>query len=428
MTIIAEVTAREVLDSRGNPTVEVDVMLEDGTVGRAIAPSGASTGTHEAFELRDKDKGRYKGKGVRIAVDNVRDKIAPELLGCDAANQREVDYILRELDESPKKNKEFIGANATIATSLACAHAAAAHFGMPLFQYLGGPNSYVLPTPMMNVMNGGKHADNNVDFQEFMIVPIGAPTFAEGVRYCAETYQTLKEVLSNKGFATNVGDEGGFAPNLESNAKAIEVILEAIEKAGFTQGVDISLALDPAVSEIYDKEQKLYVLEGEGGKKLNGEEMVEFWLDWVDKYPIISIEDGHAEDDWAGWTLMTKTLGSRIQIVGDDLFVTNVDRLKMGFDRAAGNAILIKVNQIGTLTETTECIEMAHRRGFKSVISHRSGETEDTTIAHLAVAYNTGQIKTGAPCRTDRIAKYNELLRIEETLGIQAKYLGGGAF
>jgi enolase len=426
MTIIAEVTAREVLDSRGNPTVEVDVILEDGTVGRAIAPSGASTGSHEAVELRDDDAGRYKGKGVRKAVDNVRDLIAPELLGCDASNQREIDYILNELDGTPNKAK--LGANATIATSLACAHAAAAFYGMPLYQYLGGPNSYVLPTPMMNVMNGGKHADNSVDFQEFMIVPVGAPSFAEALRYCAETYHTLKKVCAGKGLATNVGDEGGFAPNLKSNAEAIELMLEAIEKAGFSAGEDIAIALDPAASEIYDKDQKLYILKGEGDKKFTGEEMVGFWSEWVDKYPIISIEDGHAEDDWDGFVLMTQKLGSRIQIVGDDLFVTNVERLKMGFERGAANSILIKVNQIGTLTETTECIEMAHRRGFRCIISHRSGETEDTTISHLAVAFNTGQIKTGAPCRTDRIAKYNELLRIEETLGLQARYLGGNAF
>jgi len=424
MTTIVEVTAREVLDSRGNPTVEVDVMLENGTVGRAIAPSGASTGKHEAVELRDGDKGRFHGKGVKTAVANVLDLIAPELLGCDAGNQREVDFILRELDGTPNKSK--LGANATIAVSLASAHAAAAYYEMPLFNYLGGANSYVLPTPMMNVLNGGKHADNNVDFQEFMIVPVGAPSFSEALRFCAEIYHTLKKVVAGRGYATNVGDEGGFAPNLKSNVEAIELILEGIEKAGYKIGEDIALALDPAASEIYH--DGFYVLEGEGGKKLTSEEMVEYWADWVEKFPIISIEDGHDEDDWDGFALMMKKLGDRLQIVGDDLFVTNIERLKTGFEKNAANAILIKLNQIGTLTETAECIEMAHRKGYRSVISHRSGETEDTTIAHLAVAFNTGQIKTGAPCRTDRVAKYNELMRIEESLGIQARFLGGNAF
>ena len=424
MTTIVEVTAREVLDSRGNPTVEVDVMLENGTVGRAIAPSGASTGKHEAVELRDGDKGRFHGKGVKTAVANVLDLIAPELLGCDAGNQREIDFILRELDGTPNKSK--LGANATIAVSLASAHAAAAYYEMPLFNYLGGANSYVLPTPMMNVLNGGKHADNNVDFQEFMIVPVGAPSFSEALRFCAEIYHTLKKVVAGRGYATNVGDEGGFAPNLKSNVEAIELILEGIEKAGYKIGEDIALALDPAASEIYH--DGFYVLEGEGGKKLTSEEMVEYWADWVEKFPIISIEDGHDEDDWDGFALMMKKLGDRLQIVGDDLFVTNIERLKTGFEKKAANAILIKLNQIGTLTETAECIEMAHRKGYRSVISHRSGETEDTTIAHLAVAFNTGQIKTGAPCRTDRVAKYNELMRIEESLGIQARFLGGDAF
>ncbi|MEP0814164.1 MAG: phosphopyruvate hydratase [bacterium] len=424
MTTIAQVTAREVLDSRGNPTVEVDVFLEDGTLGRAIAPSGASTGSHEAVELRDGDKGRYGGKGVKTAVDNVRDKIAPELIGCDATNQREVDYILREIDGTP--NKAQLGANATIATSLAVARAASNFIGIPLFQYLGGPNAHVLPVPMMNVMNGGKHGDNNVDFQEFMIVPVGAPSFSEALRFCAETYHSLKKVLSGKGYATNVGDEGGFAPNLKSNAEAIECILEGIEKAGYVAGQDISIALDPAASEIYHDGK--YVLEGEGGKKLSTDEMVDFWADWAAKYPILSIEDGFAEDDWEGFEKLVKRIGGEIQIVGDDLFVTNTERLSEGIQRAAANAILVKVNQIGTLTETAECVEMAHKAGFKAVISHRSGETEDTTIAHLTVAWNTGQIKTGAPCRTDRIAKYNELLRIEEMLGIQGKYLGDKAF
>ncbi len=424
MSIIAQVTAREVLDSRGNPTVEVDVMLEDGTTGRAIAPSGASTGSHEAVELRDGDKSRFGGKGVRNAVANVRDKIAPELIGCDARNQREIDFILNEIDGTP--NKAGLGANATIAASLANAHAAAAYLDVPLFAYLGGPNAHVLPVPLMNVLNGGKHADNSVDFQEFMLAPIGAPTFADALRYGAETYHALKKVLSEKGYGTNVGDEGGFAPNLGSNAEAVEHIISAIEKAGYRPGEDIAIALDPAASEIY--KDGFYVLDSEGGKKLSSAEMVDFWAEWTSKYPIISIEDGLAEDDWDGFVLMMDKLGGKIQIMGDDLLVTNVERLKIAIEKHAVNSILIKVNQIGTLTETCECIELAHRHGMTAVVSHRSGETEDSTISHITVAFNTGQIKSGAPCRTDRLAKYNELLRIEEALGIQARYSGKAAF
>lgn len=424
MSIIAQITAREVLDSRGNPTIEVDVMLEDGTTGRAIAPSGASTGSHEAVELRDGDKDRFGGKGVKNAVANVRDKIAPELVGCDARNQREIDYILREIDGTP--NKANLGANATIATSMAAAHAAAAYLDVPLFAYLGGPNAHVLPVPLMNVLNGGKHADNSVDFQEFMLAPIGAPNFAEALRYGSETYHALRKVLSEKGYGTNVGDEGGFAPNLGSNAEAVEHIISAIEKAGYRPGEDIAIALDPAASEIYA--DGFYVLDSEGGKKLTSAEMVDFWAEWVSKYPIISIEDGLAEDDWDGFVLMMERLGGKIQIMGDDLLVTNVERLKTAIEKRAANSILIKVNQIGTLTETCECIELAHKNSMTAVVSHRSGETEDSSIAHITVAFNTGQIKSGAPCRTDRLAKYNELLRIEEALGIQSRYLGRAAF
>lgn len=424
MSIIAQITAREVLDSRGNPTIEVDVMLEDGTTGRAIAPSGASTGSHEAVELRDGDKDRFGGKGVKNAVANVRDKIAPELIGCDARNQREIDYILREIDGTP--NKANLGANATIATSMAAAHAAAAYLDVPLFAYLGGPNAHVLPVPLMNVLNGGKHADNSVDFQEFMLAPIGAPNFAEALRYGSETYHALRKVLSEKGYGTNVGDEGGFAPNLGSNAEAVEHIISAIEKAGYRPGEDIAIALDPAASEIYA--DGFYVLDSEGGKKLTSAEMVDFWAEWVSKYPIISIEDGLAEDDWDGFVLMMEKLGGKIQIMGDDLLVTNVERLKTAIEKRAANSILIKVNQIGTLTETCECIELAHKNSMTAVVSHRSGETEDSSIAHITVAFNTGQIKSGAPCRTDRLAKYNELLRIEEALGIQSRYLGRAAF
>lgn len=412
------------LDSRGNPTIEVDVMLEDGTTGRAIAPSGASTGSHEAVELRDGDKDRFGGKGVKNAVANVRDKIAPELIGCDARNQREIDYILREIDGTP--NKANLGANATIATSMAAAHAAAAYLDVPLFAYLGGPNAHVLPVPLMNVLNGGKHADNSVDFQEFMLAPIGAPNFAEALRYGSETYHALRKVLSEKGYGTNVGDEGGFAPNLGSNAEAVEHIISAIEKAGYRPGEDIAIALDPAASEIYA--DGFYVLDSEGGKKLTSAEMVDFWAEWVSKYPIISIEDGLAEDDWDGFVLMMEKLGGKIQIMGDDLLVTNVERLKTAIEKRAANSILIKVNQIGTLTETCECIELAHKNSMTAVVSHRSGETEDSSIAHITVAFNTGQIKSGAPCRTDRLAKYNELLRIEEALGIQSRYLGRAAF
>ena len=417
MTIINDIFAREIMDSRGNPTIEVEVFLEDGTVGRAAVPSGASTGVHEAVELRDGDKSRYLGKGVLKAVDNVNTIISPELIGFDATDQAGIDLLMIDLDGSA--NKGNLGANAILGVSMAVAKAAAQSLELPLYQYLGGFNAKELPVPMMNILNGGEHADNNVDIQEFMIMPVGAPTFREALRMGAEVYHSLKAVLKGRGLNTAIGDEGGFAPNLSSNEEALKVIIEAIEKAGYKPGEDIFLAMDVASSEIYQDGK--YNLAGEGITK-TAAEMVAFYEELVAKYPIISIEDGMAEDDWEGWKLLTEKLGDKIQLVGDDLFVTNTKRLKMGIDQDIANSILIKVNQIGTLTETFETIEMAKRAGYTCVISHRSGETEDATIADIAVAVNAGQIKTGAPTRSDRIAKYNQLLRIEEELCVVGKY------
>lgn len=422
-TIISDIFAREILDSRGNPTIEVEVYLEDGTIGRAAVPSGASTGAHEAVELRDGDSQRYLGKGVLNAVDNVNDIIALELIGMDATRQAEIDQLLIELDGTENKGK--LGANAILGVSLAIAKASANYLGLPLYQYIGGVNAKELPVPMMNILNGGEHADNNVDIQEFMVMPVGAGSFQEALRMGAEVFHNLKKVLKNKGLNTSVGDEGGFAPNLSSNEEAIEVILEAIKQAGYKPGEDIYIALDVAATELY-KDGK-YVLEGEGIEK-TAEGMIEFYSQLVDKYPIISIEDGLAEDDWAGWKLLTEKLADRVQLVGDDLFVTNTERLARGIGEKIANSILIKVNQIGTLTETLECIEMAKKAGYTAVISHRSGETEDSTIADIAVATNAGQIKTGAPSRTDRVAKYNQLLRIEEEIGDASIYPGLEAF
>ena len=423
MSLIYDVNAREVLDSRGNPTVEVEIFLEDGTMGRVIIPSGASTGVHEAVELRDGDADRYLGKGTLQAVDNVMNVIAPELIGMNVFDQVGIDKMLIELDGTPNKGK--LGANAILGVSLAAAKAAAAYLDMPLYQYIGGVNAKVLPVPMMNILNGGKHADNNVDIQEFMIMPVGAESFREALRMGTEIYHNLKKVLKARGTLSGVGDEGGFAPNLETNEEALAVIVEAIEKAGYKPGEDVRLALDVASSEIY-KDGK-YHLASENEAKTS-EEMVAYYEYLCNKYPIISIEDGLAEYDWSGWKLMTEKLGDRLQIVGDDLFVTNTERLKQGIDTNTANAILIKVNQIGTLTETLDAIEMAKRGGYTAVVSHRSGESEDATIADLAVAVNAGQIKTGAPCRTDRIAKYNQLLRIEEELDETAQYNGMDVF
>ena len=423
MAMITEVYAREILDSRGNPTVEVEVILEDGAVGRAAVPSGASTGVHEAVELRDGDKERYLGKGVTKAVDNVNDIIAEALIGLEATRQTEIDELLVRLDGTPNKGR--LGANAILGVSMAVARAAASSVGLPLYLYLGGVAAKELPVPMMNILNGGEHADNNVDIQEFMIMPVGAKSFSEALRMNAELYHNLKALLKEKGLSTALGDEGGFAPNLSNNAEAIEVILEAVVKAGYKPEKDIVIALDVASSEMY-KDGK-YHLEGEGLVKTS-EEMVEYLADLCEKYPIISIEDGLAEDDWAGWKLLTKKIGKKVQLVGDDLFVTNEERLVQGINKGVANAILIKVNQIGTLTETFNAIETAKRAGYTCIISHRSGETEDTTLADIAVAVNAGQIKTGAPARTDRVAKYNQLLRIEEDLGKAAKYNGKKVF
>ena len=422
MTTIIDVTARQILDSRGNPTVEVEVELEAGVVGRAAVPSGASTGEYEAVELRD-EGGEYMGRGVRTAVDNVNNVIAEEIVGFDATDQRLVDRMLIELDGTPNKAK--LGANAILGVSLATAYAAAAALELPLYQYVGGCNAYQLPVPMMNIMNGGKHADNNVDLQEFMIMPVGAASFEEALRICAEVYHGLKAVLKAKGLSTAVGDEGGFAPDLASNEAAIQVIMEAIDAAGYEPGNDVFIALDPAASSFFEGGK--YVLENEG-RSLTSAEMVDYYAALVAKYPIISIEDGLAEDDWDGFKLMTDKLGDRIQVMGDDLFVTNTERLARGIELGCANSILIKLNQIGTLSETLDCIEMAKRAGWTAVCSHRSGETEDTTLADLAVATNAGQIKSGAPARTDRVAKYNQLLRIEEMLGESAWYPGLKAF
>jgi enolase len=424
-TYIDAVEGKEILDSRGNPTVEVEVYLEDGSVGRAAVPSGASTGVHEALELRDGDKDRFLGKGVQKAVENVNSVIADELIGWDASDQMGIDMALLELDGTPNKSK--LGANAILGTSLAVAKAAAISMDMPLYRYIGGVFAHVLPVPMMNILNGGAHtAWQSTDAQEFMVMPLGASSFAEGLRWGAEIYHALKSVLKSKGYATLVGDEGGYAPNLKANVEAVEVILEAIEKAGFKAGKDVAIALDPAASELYDEKEKKYNLRKEG-KMLTSEEMVAFWKNWVDQFPIVSIEDGHAQDDWEGWQLMTKELGDRIQIVGDDLLVTNPIRIKRAIEEKSCNSVLIKLNQIGSLTETLEAVNLTHRNGWKAVISHRSGETEDSTIADLAVALNTGQIKTGAPARSDRVAKYNQLLRIEAELGETAKYTGWDA-
>ncbi|AWZ47833.1 phosphopyruvate hydratase [Clostridiaceae bacterium 14S0207] len=422
---IIDIHARQVLDSRAFPTIEVEVYLEDGTVGRAAVPSGASTGMFEAVELRDGDKSYYNGKSVLNAVNNVNNIIAEELVGMNVLDQVSIDKTMIELDGTENKGK--LGANATLGVSLACASAAAEALGLSLYQYVGGVNGKVLPVPMMNIMNGGKHADNNVDLQEFMIMPVGAENFSDALRMCAEVYHALKALLKSKGMSTGVGDEGGFAPNLQSNEEAISVIIEAIEKAGYKPGKEIFIALDPASSEFFNEETKMYELTGEG-KTLNPTQMVDFYVDLVEKYPIISIEDGMAEEDWEGWKIMTDKLGSKIQLVGDDLFVTNTKRLSKGIETKTANSILIKLNQIGTLTETLNAIEMAERAGYTAVISHRSGETEDTTIADLVVAVNAGQIKTGAPARSERVAKYNQLLRIEEELGDMAEYRGMNAF
>ena len=425
-TVIENIFGREILDSRGNPTVEADVILSDGSIGRAAVPSGASTGEHEAVELRDGDKNRYFGKGVLKAVENINTKIADELTGFESSEQILIDQKLIEIDGSD--NKQNLGANAMLAVSMAVAKATANSLKLPLYRYLGGTNAKILPTPMMNIINGGRHADNNVDFQEFMIVPVNAENFRDALRMGTEVFHTLKSVLHKKGYNTAVGDEGGFAPSLKSNEEALDIILEAITKANYKPGSDIYIALDPATSEMFQKDEKKYLFYKSSQKKITPEEMVDYWAGWVKNYPIISIEDGMAEDDWDGWKLMTEKLGSEIQLVGDDLFVTNTKRLSQGIDKGIANSILIKVNQIGTLTETMNAIEMAKRASYTTIISHRSGETEDATIADIAVATNAGQIKTGSASRTDRIAKYNQLLRIEEELGEQAEFAGVGGF
>jgi enolase len=422
MSTIISVHARQILDSRGNPTIEVDVVTDNGILGRAAIPSGASTGIHEAMELRDGDKKVYLGKGVLNAVQNVNKTIADEITGMFVTDQVEIDQKLIELDGTP--NKKNLGANAILGVSLAVANAAAQVTGQQLYRYLGGVSANTLPIPMMNILNGGSHADNSIDFQEFMIMPVGAESFTEAIRMGAEVFHNLQSVLKKGKYSTNVGDEGGFAPNLKSNEEALKVILKAIEAAGYKPGLDIFIALDPASSEYYIPEENVYHLHKSTGDKLKPKEMVDFWKDWVKRYPIISIEDGMAEDDWDGWKTMTKELGSKIQLVGDDIFVTNVERLQKGIDKGVANSILVKVNQIGTLTETIAAVNMAYRNSYTAVISHRSGETEDTTIADLAVALNTGLIKTGSACRSERIAKYNQLMRIEEQLGSAAKYLG----
>ncbi|BDX38262.1 enolase [Tenuifilaceae bacterium CYCD] len=419
---IVSIHAREILDSRGNPTVEVDVMTESGYFGRAAVPSGASTGVHEAVELRDGDKGRYLGKGVQKAVNNVNTIIADEIVGMHVIDQQLIDETMIKLDGTA--NKGNLGANAMLGVSLAVAHAAAQMTGQPLYRYVGGVNARTLPIPMMNIINGGSHADNSIDFQEFMIMPVGAETFTEAIRMGAEVFHNLRSVLKKQGYSTNVGDEGGFAPNLKSNEEAVQVILQAIENAGYKPGVDVFLALDPASSEYYIPEEKVYHLHKSTGEKLTPAQMVDYWAKWVEKYPIISIEDGMAEDDWDGWKMLTERIGEKVQLVGDDLFVTNVERLQEGINKDVANSILVKVNQIGTLTETINAVRLADIHSMTSIMSHRSGETEDTTIAHLAVALNTGLIKTGSASRSDRIAKYNQLIRIEEMLGSSAIYLG----
>ncbi len=422
MSIIIDVRARQILDSRGNPTVEVEVLTENGLMGRAAVPSGASTGTHEAVELRDNDKSVYLGKGVLNAVKNVNDKIAPELMGMDVFNQNSIDNLMNAIDGT--ENKGNMGANAILGVSMAVAKAAAQESRQPLYRYIGGVNANTLPIPMMNILNGGAHADNKIDFQEFMVMPIGAASFSEGLRMGTEIFHHLKSVLKKKGYSTNVGDEGGFAPNIGSNTEAIEIVLQAIETAGYRPGEDVYIAMDAAASELYKADEGVYHFHKSGGEKLTSTEMVNYWTDWCKKYPIISIEDGLAEDDWNGWAALTKSIGATTQIVGDDLFVTNVKRLATGIEKGIANSILVKVNQIGSITETIDAVNLAHRNGYTSVMSHRSGETEDTTIADLAVALNCGQIKTGSASRSDRIAKYNQLLRIEEELGSNAYYIG----
>ncbi|MBX7203643.1 MAG: phosphopyruvate hydratase [Bacteroidia bacterium] len=422
MSSIAHIHARQILDSRGNPTVEVEVYTSNGAVGRAAVPSGASTGTHEAVELRDNDKKRYLGKGVENAVNNVNSTLNTELQGFEVSDQRSLDLAMIELDGSP--NKANLGANAILGVSLAAAKAAAAELGLPLYRYVGGVNAALLPVPMMNILNGGSHADNSIDFQEFMVMPVSAPSFAEALRMGTEIFHTLKSVLKAKGMSTNVGDEGGFAPNLKSNDEAITTVIEAIEKAGYKPGEDVWIAMDAAASEFYDAKEGVYHFKKSTGDKLTSAEMVDFWAGWRKKYPIFSIEDGLAEDDWNGWKLLTKKLGSNTQLVGDDLFVTNVERLAEGIKTQTANSILVKVNQIGTLTETISAVQMAMNNKYSAVMSHRSGETEDTTIADLAVALRCGQIKTGSASRSDRIAKYNQLLRIEEMLGAAGRYQG----
>jgi enolase len=422
MGVISQIMAREILDSRGNPTVEVDVILDSGIIGTAAVPSGASTGIHEAVELRDGDSSRYLGKGVLKAVSNINDVLAKELEGAFVSSQAAIDAHMISMDGSA--NKANLGANAILAVSLAIAKAAAQDHGMPLYRYLGGVNANLLPIPMMNILNGGSHADNKIDFQEFMIMPVGADRFSESLRMGTEVFHHLKSVLKKDGYSTNVGDEGGFAPNLESNEKAIEYVIRAIEAAGYKPGEDIFIAMDAASSEFYDKDKGKYIFKKSTGQELSSAEMVEYWKNWTEKYPIISIEDGMDEDDWDGWKLLTEKIGEKVQLVGDDLFVTNTERLQRGIDNNTANSILIKVNQIGTLTETIDAVELAKLHSYTSVMSHRSGETEDTTIADLAVALGTGQIKTGSASRSDRIAKYNRLLRIEEELGSTAKFIG----
>jgi enolase len=423
MSYIAEIFARQILDSRGNPTVEVDVITDEGAIGRAAVPSGASTGIHEAMELRDNDKKKYVGKGVLKAVKNVNEAIAPALLGNDVADQTGIDELMIQLDGTPNKSK--LGANAILAVSMAVAKAAAEEASLPLFRYVGGTNARTLPMPMMNILNGGAHADNKIDFQEFMVMPVGAPSFSEGLRWGVEIFHTLKSVLKKKGFSTNVGDEGGFAPNIQSNEEAIDTVMEAIHASGYKAGSQIMIAMDAANSELWDSKKKKYVFHKSNGKEMTSEQLVKYWDGWVKKYPICSIEDGMAEDDWAGWKMLTEAVGTKCQLVGDDLFVTNVTRLQQGIDKSIANALLVKVNQIGTLTETINAVTLAQHNGYNTIMSHRSGETEDNTIADLAVALNCGQIKTGSASRSDRMAKYNQLIRIEELLGSSAVYPTG---
>jgi enolase len=423
MSYIEQVHARQILDSRGNPTVEVDIITDEGIVGRAAVPSGASTGVHEAVELRDGDKKIYQGKGVLKAVKNVNDAIAEKILGFEVADQAGLDQLMIELDGTSNKSK--LGANAMLAVSMAAAKAAAQESGLPLFRYIGGTNAKTLPMPMMNILNGGAHADNKIDFQEFMVMPVGASSFSEGLRWGVEIFHVLKSVLKKKGYSTNVGDEGGFAPDIQSNDEAIETVMTAITTAGFKAGTQVAIALDPAVSEMYDSTKKVYHFHKSDGKKLSSEKMVDYWANWVKNFPIVSLEDGMAEDDWSGWKLLTDTVGKKVQLVGDDLFVTNVERLQKGIETGVANALLVKVNQIGTITETINAVTLAQHNGYNTIMSHRSGETEDTTIADLAVALNCGQIKTGSASRTDRIAKYNQLIRIEEMLGENAVYPKG---